>query len=70
MLTEKNDNLRDTGKIDKLHINELEEQIHSLTHDLQLREKVIEDYEQELGIVIDGGVDQDRLRQSMNANSD
>jgi hypothetical protein len=51
VLTEKNENLREAGKIDKLHIKELEGQIHSLTHDLQLREKVIEDYEQELGIV-------------------
>ena len=57
MLSEKNENLREAGKIDKLHIKELEGQIHSLTHDLQLREKVIEDYEQELGIVQDGGMD-------------
>ena len=57
MLTEKNENLREAQNIDKLHIKELEAQIHSLTDDLQLREKVIEDYEVELGKMQDGGGD-------------
>jgi hypothetical protein len=44
-------------------VKELETQIHSLTEDLQMREKIIEDYELEFGIVVPEGGDQaDRIR--------
>lgn len=45
------------ANVDKLHVNELEAQIHSLTEDVQLKEKVIEEYEIELGIVTAEGAD-------------
>ena len=63
VLTEQNQNLKETSNVDKLHVKELESQIHSLTDDLQMREKIIEEYELELGIVIPEGGDQgDRIR--------
>ena len=63
VLTEQNQNLKETSNVDKLHVKELESQIHSLTDDLQMREKIIEEYELELGIVISEGGDQgDRIR--------
>ena len=63
VLTEQNQNLKETANVDKLHVKELESQIHSLTEDLQMREKIIEEYELELGIVVPEGGDQaDRIR--------
>jgi hypothetical protein len=42
--------------VDKLQVKELEHQIHELTEELQLKDKVIEEYEVELGIsaAVDG----------------
>ena len=38
--------------MDMLHAKELVEQISSLTEDIQMKEKIIEDYEIELGIIV------------------
>ncbi len=52
ILTEQNTNLKENANVDMLHAKELVEQISSLTEDIQMKEKIIEDYEIELGIIV------------------
>jgi hypothetical protein len=44
--------LKENANVDMLHAKELVEQISSLTEDIQMKEKIIEDYEIELGIIV------------------
>jgi hypothetical protein len=43
-------------------VRELEQQIHELSEELQLKDKVIEEYEVELGIVVQDGLGGEQIR--------
>lgn len=62
VLTEQNQNLKETATVDKLQVKELEQQIHELSEELQIKDKVIEEYEVELGIVVQDGIGGEQIR--------
>ena len=58
VLSEQNGNLKEAATVDKLQVRELEQQIQEMGEEIQIKDKVIEEYELELGIIVkeDGGL--------------